>query len=340
MKQFIVLRSSLIPYSYSNARTAYDEGTFFCQHAFWSRCHGMVLSQGLVCCGQCIMNFLKVQKHTPTINRLLDCCWCVCLCVSVCVRTHVRVRVHVCVPTSTTCIYIMMLQYFYGPDLLVAPITTPMDTDTNLTNKSVWIPKARTILLFSLFLPPSLFHCYHIHLQTVRGSYISWFSGEMFAGDQVLSRNYTLYEMPVFVKSGSIIPMRTDDFSKYIEHGIYVIFWLYIILLFVFRATRISRGDSKKSQTSCFCWRCSSVSINITCIFFFFTINWMCIVERRSCMKMMVTQPSIGTMSMPRLFSLLDTCLWRETIESPMFKCVMGEGISPPPSFWREFVCL
>ena len=35
----------------------------------------------------------------------------------------------------------------------------------------------------------------------------------MFSGDLVLSRNYTLHEMPVFVKSGSIIPMRTDDFG-------------------------------------------------------------------------------------------------------------------------------
>ena len=50
-------------------------------------------------------------------------------------------------------------------------------------------------------------------LQTLRGSYVSWFSGEMFAGDEVITRNYTLSEMPVFVKSGSIIPMRTDDFG-------------------------------------------------------------------------------------------------------------------------------
>ena len=29
----------------------------------------------------------------------------------------------------------------------------------------------------------------------------------------MLSRNYTIYEMPIFVRSGSIIPMRTDDFG-------------------------------------------------------------------------------------------------------------------------------
>ena len=123
-----------------------------------------------------------------------------------------------------------------------------MDTDTNLTNKSVWIPKVKTRFLFSLSLPPPLIHCYHFHLKTVRGSYISWFSGEMFTGDQVLSRNYTLYEMPVFVKSGSIIPMRTDDFGKYyyFEHAIpYNIVMVYFMSLIVcFRAARISREDS------------------------------------------------------------------------------------------------
>ena len=31
MKKFIVLRSSLVPYSYSNARTAYDEGMILCK---------------------------------------------------------------------------------------------------------------------------------------------------------------------------------------------------------------------------------------------------------------------------------------------------------------------
>jgi hypothetical protein len=51
-------------------------------------------------------------------------------------------------------------------------------------------------------------------LQTIRGSYISWFGGEMFTGGDVINRNYTLSEMPLFVRSGSIIPMRTNDFGR------------------------------------------------------------------------------------------------------------------------------
>ena len=51
-------------------------------------------------------------------------------------------------------------------------------------------------------------------MQSEQGSYISWFSGEMFSGDNVYHRNYTLYEVPVFVQAGSIIPMKTDDFGN------------------------------------------------------------------------------------------------------------------------------
>ena len=36
----------------------------------------------------------------------------------------------------------------------------------------------------------------------------------MFTGGDVINRNYTLSEMPLFVRSGSIIPMRTNDFGR------------------------------------------------------------------------------------------------------------------------------
>lgn len=38
----------------------------------------------------------------------------------------------------------------------------------------------------------------------------------MFVGGEVINSNYTLSEMPLFVKSGSIIPMRIDDFGTYV----------------------------------------------------------------------------------------------------------------------------
>ena len=45
----------------------------------------------------------------------------------------------------------------------------------------------------------------------LQGTYISWVSGEMVKGDTVITRSFTLSETPVWVKAGSIIPMRTDD---------------------------------------------------------------------------------------------------------------------------------
>ena len=108
----------------------------------------------------------------------------------------------------------------YGSDLMVAPITTAMDNVTGLTNKTIWIPKVWITYVAlgavmpccpSVSLPPSPLS----FLQTIRGSYMSWFSGEMFTGGDVINRNYTLSEMPLFVRSGSIIPMRTNDFGRF-----------------------------------------------------------------------------------------------------------------------------
>lgn len=48
----------------------------------------------------------------------------------------------------------------------------------------------------------------------LQGSYISWFTGERVTGPVVIARTFTLAEMPVYAREGSIIPMRTDDFCK------------------------------------------------------------------------------------------------------------------------------
>ena len=56
-------------------------------------------------------------------------------------------------------------------------------------------------LLFLLFSPS-------------QGTFISWFSGEMIAGPQNITRNFTLSEIPVYVRAGAIIPMKTDDFCE------------------------------------------------------------------------------------------------------------------------------
>jgi alpha-glucosidase len=77
-------------------------------------------------------------------------------------------------------------QYMFGESLLVAPITEAIDNTTGMVEKKIWIPE---------------------------GSYVSWISGEVVKGPQIVQRHFTLHEMPLFAKAGAIIPMRTDDFS-------------------------------------------------------------------------------------------------------------------------------
>lgn len=80
-------------------------------------------------------------------------------------------------------------QYMFGADLLVAPITTAVNNTTQMATKDIWFPK---------------------------GSYICWQSGEYIDAEKApitVTKSFTLYEIPVFVKTGSIIPMRTDDFG-------------------------------------------------------------------------------------------------------------------------------
>ena len=49
----------------------------------------------------------------------------------------------------------------------------------------------------------------------MQGTFISWFSGEMISGPQIITRNFSLSEIPVYVRPGAIIPMRTDDFCRF-----------------------------------------------------------------------------------------------------------------------------
>lgn len=66
-------------------------------------------------------------------------------------------------------------EYFLGHDLLVAPVTDSMGRK-------------------EVYLPP--------------GQWMNFFSGKSFKGDSVYSGSYAIDETPVFVKTGTIIPMQ------------------------------------------------------------------------------------------------------------------------------------
>lgn len=75
--------------------------------------------------------------------------------------------------------YTCQTQYMYGDQLLVAPITTPMDGQ-GLSHVNVWLPEGD-----------------------------GWFemcTGRMFKGGQTIQRSFTLQQYPVYAKVGSILP--------------------------------------------------------------------------------------------------------------------------------------
>ncbi|MEV0839163.1 TIM-barrel domain-containing protein [Actinocatenispora sera] len=71
-------------------------------------------------------------------------------------------------------------EYLYGPDVLVAPVTTPGEQ----ADTTVWFPP---------------------------GTWTDWFTGEQVTGPATRTVHTDLSTMPVFVRSGGIVTTRTGD---------------------------------------------------------------------------------------------------------------------------------
>jgi alpha-glucosidase (family GH31 glycosyl hydrolase) len=75
-------------------------------------------------------------------------------------------------------------QYFFGNDMIVAPITESMH-GKNTTKQTVWLPD---------------------------GNWYDFRNNNLLTGGKDFTGNYALDEIPVFVKAGSIIPTQTAKF--------------------------------------------------------------------------------------------------------------------------------
>jgi len=75
-------------------------------------------------------------------------------------------------------------EYMFGPNMLVAPVTTP---GTGTVGTTVWFPP---------------------------GKWTDYFSGQTFTGPSIQTVDTDLSTMPVFIKSGGIVPIRTDDVTN------------------------------------------------------------------------------------------------------------------------------
>ena len=96
MRKFFILRAALVPYIYSSARQAYDEGLSLLRPLYYL--------------------FPEAEEA-----------------------------------------YTHDLQYMFGPDLLVAPVTQPVDPTTGMATMDIWIPEVDSLsspLQLSLSPPP------------------------------------------------------------------------------------------------------------------------------------------------------------------------------------------
>jgi hypothetical protein len=72
-------------------------------------------------------------------------------------------------------------EYLFGDQMIVSPVTAPADKISGLTAEQVWLPK---------------------------GDWIEWPTGKHFAGAMTVERSFTIDQIPVYVKAGTILPMQ------------------------------------------------------------------------------------------------------------------------------------
>jgi alpha-glucosidase (family GH31 glycosyl hydrolase) len=72
-------------------------------------------------------------------------------------------------------------EYIFGQQMIVAPITKPVDKDSHLAQESVWIPQ---------------------------GEWIEQPTGKHFTGPTTVQRNFAINQIPVYLRAGAIVPMQ------------------------------------------------------------------------------------------------------------------------------------
>jgi alpha-glucosidase (family GH31 glycosyl hydrolase) len=71
-------------------------------------------------------------------------------------------------------------QYFFGSELIAAPVTHPADARSGVATKRVWLPS---------------------------GTWTNFFTGESFTGGKWIEVKAALEDIPVFAKAGAIVPL-------------------------------------------------------------------------------------------------------------------------------------
>ncbi|HEY2469156.1 MAG TPA: TIM-barrel domain-containing protein [Terracidiphilus sp.] len=74
-------------------------------------------------------------------------------------------------------------EYLFGDEMLVSPVVTAGDKQSGLATEKVWLPK---------------------------GDWIEWPTGKHFAGPTSADRSFSVDQIPVYLKAGSIVPMQPE----------------------------------------------------------------------------------------------------------------------------------
>ena len=115
-------------------------------------------------------------------------------------------------------------QFFFGTELIVAPITEHTSTDNNMASVNVWIPEGR---------------------------YTDIFTGRVYCGKRFVRMYRDIENIPVLAKAGAIIPMsandRTNDCTNPVD-----------MELLIYRGNNIFKlyeddGESLSYQNGAFC---------------------------------------------------------------------------------------
>lgn len=72
-------------------------------------------------------------------------------------------------------------EYVFGSEMVVAPVTAPVDATTQLEQQTVWIPA---------------------------GEWMESASGRRFTGPREVARSFSIDQVPVYVRAGAIVPMQ------------------------------------------------------------------------------------------------------------------------------------
>ncbi|MGB8769753.1 MAG: TIM-barrel domain-containing protein [Candidatus Korobacteraceae bacterium] len=70
-------------------------------------------------------------------------------------------------------------EYVFGADMIVSPVVAPGDKITGLAGESVWLPS---------------------------GDWVEWETGTPFHGPTTVHRNFSISQIPVYVRAGAIVP--------------------------------------------------------------------------------------------------------------------------------------